>query len=278
MKKQKKGRIKVNSKVKKNKKLLKNKKIQTTTIKKQLLIGIPGLDSLFNKPIPKGSSILIAGGPGSGKTILCLQSIAFGANQGEKCLYLSFEEKETKLEEHMEDFGWNWEDFQKKGLLKIVRKNPFALTNNIEAMLARAKGELLIDINKVLEIMPKGFKPDRVIIDSLSAISSAFAGREEGYRIFIEQLFLYFESIGATAFFISETEEIPSQAIKTSDEQFLSDGVIFLYNLRKGNIRSSAIEIIKMRGVKINKKIVPFEIIEKKGIVVYPEGVFLEEF
>ncbi len=65
---------------------------------------------------------------------------------GEKCLYLSFEEPQKRLEEHMEDFGWDYKKLKKN--LRVVRKDPFALTKSVEALLADAKGELLIDIMK----------------------------------------------------------------------------------------------------------------------------------
>ncbi len=242
-----------------------------------LLTGIPGLDELFDPGIPKGASVLIAGGPGSGKTILCLQMLAEAAAKGEKCLYLSFEESVPRLLTHMENFGFSGKELVKRGLLKIVRKDPFALSGSIEALLANAKGELLIGVNEVLEIIPPGFKPDRIVIDSVSAITAALPSKEEGYRVFIEQLFRYLESLGATSFLISETEMIPTRFSETGVEEFLADGVIALYNYRKENVRTTAIEVVKMRGSKIEKKLVPLEIQSKKGIVVYPEATVFEK-
>ena len=54
-------------------------------------------------------------------------------------------------------------------------------------------------------------------------------------------------------------------------EEFLADGVIVLYNIRRGNVRENGLEILKMRGVKHEKKIVAMQIIENKGIEIYPE-------
>ncbi len=53
-------------------------------------VGIPGFDELFERGLPRGISILICGGPGSGKTIYCLQTLYYGASSGEKCLFMSF--------------------------------------------------------------------------------------------------------------------------------------------------------------------------------------------
>ena len=232
--------------------------------------GIPGFDALLDQGIPQGTSVLIAGGTGTGKTIFCLQTLFNLAKNGEKCIYLSFEESEQRLQKHMDDFGWEWKDLEKNGLLKIVRKEPFSMTASIEAMLAKAKGELLIDINEVLEIIPKGFEPSIIAVDSITAIAAAFGKKEEGYRIFIEQLFKYFESLKVTSFFISETEQMPTIFSSSGTEEFLADGVIVLYAIKQGNIRENAIEVLKLRGAKHQKKIVAMQITDK-GIEVYPE-------
>ena len=235
-----------------------------------VLTGIPGFDALLDQGIPQGTSVLIAGGTGTGKTIFCLQTLFNLAKNGEKCIYLSFEESEQRLQKHQDDFGWKWRELEKKGLLKITRKEPFSMTASIEAMLAKAKGELLIDINEVLEIIPKGFEPSIIAVDSITAIAAAFGKKEEGYRIFIEQLFKYFESLKVTSFFISETEQMPTIFSSSGTEEFLADGVIVLYAIKQGNIRENAIEVLKLRGAKHQKKIVAMQITDK-GIEVYPE-------
>jgi len=230
--------------------------------------GVPGFDELFHHGIPKGSAILIAGGAGSGKTILCLQTLAHHASLGEKCFYMSFEESEERLIQHMKDFGWDAEKLIKKGSLRIKRISPFEITRNVEAMLAKEKGELLIELDPVL--LPKGFKPDFVVIDSLTAVASAFTGKEDSYRIYIEQLFRFFEKLGSTSFLITETKQIPEIYSTTGVEEFLADGVIVLYNIKRGDIRESAIEVLKMRGEKHHKKIVAMQVTDN-GIRVYPE-------
>ncbi len=228
-----------------------------------LKTGIPGFDELMEKGIPKGASVLIAGGPGTGKTIFSLQMAMEAAKMGEKCYYISFEETVDRLKQHMRDFGFDPDEAEAKGLLKIKRVNPFDVTRSVEAMLEESKGELLIDVAPI--DMPKGFKPDRVIIDSLSAIASAFMGKDESYRIYIEHLFRYFQEYGATIFMITEIVDLA----KSLTEEFMADGVIVLYYIKHGTVRERAIEILKLRGAKHEEKIVAFQITEK-GITVYP--------
>jgi circadian clock protein KaiC len=238
--------------------------------------GIPGFDELFDKGIPKGVSTLVAGGPGSGKTIFCLQTLNYAAQNGEKCLYMSFEESPERLKKHMHDFGWNPEELEEKGLLRIERYDPLEVSRIVEALLEKAKGELLIDATPV--ILPEGFKPDRIVVDSLSSIAASFAGREENYRVYAEQLFRHFEDLGVTSFLITETEADPKRLTRSGVEEFLADGVIVIYNLRKGDQRESAIEVLKMRGAKFQKKVVVMEIVDGKGMAVYPTQKVFGDF
>jgi hemerythrin-like metal-binding protein len=242
--------------------------------KERIATGIPGFDKLFEKGIPRGCSVLVAGGAGSGKTIFCLQTLINKANQGKKCYYMSFEESEDRLIEHMEEFGWNPRELIKKGKLVIKRMNPFDITRNVDALLAKQKGELLIDIDPV--IMPEDFKPDFVAIDSLTAIASAFTGKEDSYRIYIEQLFRFFEKLGSTNFLITETEQIPKIFSQTGVEEFLADGVIVFYNFKRGDVREKGIEVLKMRGENHQKKIVAVTI-SSGGITVYPDQEVFSE-
>jgi KaiC/GvpD/RAD55 family RecA-like ATPase len=246
---------------------LKKKKIKVE-VSKWIKTGVPGFDELFEKGIPKGSAVLVAGGAGSGKTIFCLQTVVHNASLGKKCFYMSFEESEERLISHMKNFGWDTEKLVQSGNLKIQRLSPFEITRSVDAMLAKEKGELLIDIDPV--ILPEGFKPDLIALDSLTAVASAFTGKEDSYRIYIEQLFRFFEKMGTTSLLITETKQIPDIFSTTGVEEFLADGVIVFYNIKRGNIKENAIEVLKMRDEKHQKKIVAMQITDK-GVIVYPE-------
>ncbi len=239
--------------------------------------GIPGFDKLFTHGIPIHSSILIEGGPGCGKTIFCLQIAYNTCKKGKKALYMSFEESEERLKDHMRSFGWNPEKYEKKGLLRIKRFSALDIARSVEALLSEAKGELLISVEPVL--FPKDFDPDVVLIDSLTAIASAFSGEEYRFRIYMEQLFRYLETKKITSFLIRETSH-PTHVGETGFVEkfeavsFLSDGIICLYNvIYPHGRRGSAIEVVKMRGEEFKRAVVEMKIINKRGIVVYPNKV-----
>jgi len=245
--------------------------------KEYIKTGIPGFDKLFTNGIPKGSTVLIAGGTGSGKTNFCLQILAYHASQGKKCYFMGFGESEERLSEHMQNFGWDPEELIKSGNLKLRR----FLTNeiyyydmksagDIQAMMTKEVDPLLMELEPLAIAEDIGFKPDFIVFDSLSAVSSTFSGKDQSYRFYVERLFRFFEKIGSTNFLITETDQMPEVFSPTGVEEFLADGVIVLYNFRIENVRESAIEILKMRGEKHQKKIVAFKITDD-GIKVFPE-------
>ncbi len=84
------------------------------------------------------------------------------------------------------------------------------------------------------------------------------------------------EKIGATSLLITETEQVPKIFSTTGVEEFLAGGVVVLYNLKHGNVRENALEILKLRGASHQKKIVSYQI-TGKGITVYPDQEVFSE-
>ncbi len=256
----------------------KSKEIKEKPKEKYIKTGIKGFDALFedNMGIPNGASVLVEGGPGSGKTLFCLATLNELCKKGKKGLYMSFEESEEQLINHMENFNWKAREYVNKGLLKVERFDAIDISRSIEALLSAAKKELMIEIEPMF--FPDDFKPDFVVIDSLTSIASAFSGEESRFRIYMEQLFRYLEKNQITNFLIREVSS-PSHIGTTFKEKgeavsFLSDGIIVIYNvIHNAGHRESAIEILKMRGVHFKKRIVELKIKNKKGIEVNPNKI-----
>ena len=241
--------------------------------KGHFITGIAGLDELLVTGIPSGSSVLVEGGPGSGKTTTCLNIAANLCKNGKKVLYMSFEEPEERLLDHMESFHWPAREYAKKDLLRVKRFNALDVARSVEALLSEAKKELLIEVHPVF--FPRDFAPDLVLIDSLSSISSAFSGEESRFRIYMEQLFRYLEKEKISSLLIREVAN-PAHAGGTFVEKgeavsFLSDGIIVIYNvLYPTGKRGAAMEVLKMRGTPIKRKIVEMETTDY-GVRVYPD-------
>jgi KaiC/GvpD/RAD55 family RecA-like ATPase len=226
---------------------------------------ISNFDSLIDKGgIERGNTLLVAGGCGTGKSTFTMQSLYNGVRAGEKGIYLSFEEPVEKLRRHMHsNFGWDLRKYERLGRLALVKLDPFKIARSVEASVIEKSGELLVEVEK----MPLPFLPDRVVVDSLSALSIAFMGNVENYRYYIRHLFEALDKYNSVNFVISETELDPGIYSRSGIEEFLADGVIVLYNIKSDSKRQRALEILKMRCSDHVKGMVPF-FITKRGIVI----------
>ena len=236
-----------------------------------LKTGISGFDELFaDGGIPNGNSVLVAGGPGTGKSILCRQICYNLVLKSKKCMYVSFEESKERIKKSMRSFGWDVKRYVDDGSLLIQKINPLDILRMKFGSVGGSGSATEISYKIKPLIIPKDFDPEIIVVDSLSGIIAASATKEKNYRVYLQQLFSFFEETGATSFLITETEPLPTRYSDTGIEEFLADGIVVLYNVQKNEVRENAIEILKMRYSKHDKKIVAMEITEN-GIMVYPD-------
>ena len=119
--------------------------------------GVASLDKLFaGGGYARGSTVLISGTAGTGKTSLAAAFAEESCKRGERCLYLSYEESPGQLIQNMRSVGFDLERWSKKGLLKLVSTRPafFGLETH------------LLDLYKILA----EFKPTSVVIDPLTSL------------------------------------------------------------------------------------------------------------
>jgi KaiC/GvpD/RAD55 family RecA-like ATPase len=224
--------------------------------KDRVQTGIEGLDEVMEGGFRKESANLVAGGPGTGKSIFAMQFLAEGIEKGENGLYISFEQTPEEIIRDMDSFGWKLQEKIKKEQLTILSYSPEQVENVL-----RAGGGSVRDIIR-------STKAKRVVIDSLTAFTLLHKDFLAQRRASID-LFQAIKKWGCTALMLSEHENNPELHDPTVEE-FEVDGVILLYNLRKGDVRERALEIFKMRATKHSPKIFPMTIGDE-GIIIYPD-------
>jgi KaiC/GvpD/RAD55 family RecA-like ATPase len=231
-------------------------------------IRVSEFDSLIERGgVERGSTLLISGGCGTGKSTFCMQSVYYGCLAGEKAVYILFEESPIKFKRHMmQNFGWDLDKLEREGKLAILRINPFKIARSVEASLVKQRRALLVQVEQ-LELP---FVPDKVVVDSLSALAVAFMGNTENYRYYLKHMFDSLDQYDSVNFVISETEQDPGVYSRTGIEEFLADGVIVLYNIKIGTTRRRVLEILKLRSSNHVKKLVPYQITDK-GIVIFKD-------
>ena len=251
-------------------------------IKREILpLRVSDFDKLIERGgIKRGDTILISGGCGTGKTTFSMQSLYHGALHGEKGVYITLEESVEKMKEnHRNNFGWDLEGLEREGKLAIIKIDPLTIARAVEAMLTKERGGLYIEFEEfdLPFQLNLPFKPDRVVVDSLSALSIAFMENEQGYRQYLRHLFESLESFNSSNIVLGETEQDPGVYSRSGIEEFLADGVVVLYNIKIHNVRQKALEILKLRSSNHEKRIVPYKITSHGIDIFINEELFREE-
>jgi circadian clock protein KaiC len=204
---------------------------------KKVSTGIPSLDKMFRgKPgYTKGSTILVSGTAGTGKTSLAAAFALASCKRGERCIFLSYEESAGQLTQNMRSIGIDFEPWVKKGLLKIVAVRPsfFGLEMH------------LLDLYKLVD----SFKPATVVIDPLTSLIGEGDSRE--IRSMITRMIDLLKSNAITTFFTSLVSS--TQKPDTSGEigvSSLIDTWIIVRELEEdaGKKRIRGLFIVKSRG------------------------------
>ncbi len=239
---------------------------------------LPARVSTFDKMIDsggfeRGSITLLSGGCGSGKTIFAMQSAYNAAMAGEKVVHFTFDDDPDRVKRHMyNSFGWDAKKLEDSGNFWMQKVNPYDIARAIQSIIKEKEIEEVIEgiknIHAETEVtMP--FHPDRVVIDSLSALSVAFSDQQK-YRAYINVLFDSLRSYNSVNLVVTESEQEPGKYSRSGVEEFLVDGVVVFYYIRNESVRTRAIEILKLRFSDHMKKLVPFKITDK-GIEIYME-------
>jgi circadian clock protein KaiC len=222
--------------------------------------GIKGFDEITEGGLPQDRITLIAGGTGSGKTLLGLDFIVNGAtNYEEPGVFMSFEETEDELYKDVAALNMNLRGLvaDKKILLQYVlleRRDIQEIDFNLEGLLVR------------LEHAIDAVGAKRVVLDS---IESLFAGISDNgvLRLEIKRLFRWLKEKRVTAIVTGE----PGQTSYTRHglEEYISDCIVLLDNRVTEQISVRRIRIIKYRGSNHGTNEYPF-VIDKNGLSVIP--------
>ena len=226
----------------------------------KILSGITGLDKMLNGGIPKSNQLVIAGGPGTGKTLLCLEYLYRGALGGETSIMFSLEEETELLVENMKEA---FPGFTEIDRLMAEGKLVINGMDQASSLIQKdKKGNIFAFTTTITDIeeMIVEAGAHRVAIDSIS-IMKMFVKDPFEYRGVSTSLVAMLRRQGITALLTMEIETSDKSRLVFEPEFFIYDGIVILY-LSGGNEenRVPSIEIIKMRGTQHSFSTVPYEI------------------
>ena len=214
--------------------------------------GIPRLDTMFEgKGYYRGSSILVSGTAGTGKSSVAAKFAESACQRGERCLYLAFEESESQIIRNMRSIGINLEPWVKKGLLKFHASRPTFCGLEMH----------LVQIHNLVS----SFNPSVVIFDPITTMMSI--GSDNTVKSMLTRLldYLKMKKLVTTLFTnLSHNEDLEKTTMAVSS---LMDTWILLRDIEIGGERNRGLYVLKARGIGHSNQIREF-LLTKEGIDV----------
>jgi circadian clock protein KaiC len=228
--------------------------LQHTVSSERISSGVPDLDEMLEgKGYFRGSSVLITGTAGSGKTTLAASFVDAACRRGERCLYIDFEESRDQVARNMNSVGIDLDQWSKKGLLTHEAWRPTQF--GIEMHLLR--------IHKLIEKV----KPQCVVIDPITNLMSGSSDKEV-YSMLM-RLLDFLKVAGITAVFVSLTSGGDDMEQTTVGISSLTDTWILLRDLELNGERNRCIYVLKSRGMAHSNQLREF-VLTGHGIKLLP--------
>jgi len=236
--------------------------------------GIKGLDGLIGGGFPKGRVVLVCGGPGSGKTILCSNFLVSGAlKYNEPGVFVSLDEKKEDLIKEMAAFGWDLQRLEVEKKLIIVDASPIRLLPSQLLLGPVPISRKEVALSALIDLIRRNVRTvgaKRICIDPISMLLLQYPDPAEK-RYAIASMFEELSKLDAAVLVSSElrTESLEREY---HIEEYISHGVILLQSYQNGKVK--AIKVEKMRGASCDPTPRPYNI-TNEGFVVFPNEVVI---
>ena len=203
--------------------------------------GVPDLDAMLTGGgFYRGSSILLTGVAGSGKSSLACMMADAACQRGERALYLSFEESEAQTVRNMKSIGTDLGKWLKSGQMRYIAARPtfYSLEMHLAIMLR--------EINR--------FKPQLVVLDPISAFTDSADIAE--VQAMLLRIVDYLKSNGITAVFthLASVEQAQTDAGLSS----IMDGWVLLLNREANGEFNRELYLLKARGISHSNQVREF--------------------
>jgi circadian clock protein KaiC len=230
--------------------------------RERIATGIPRLDAMLGGlGFFRGSSILLTGTPGTGKTIVAANFAQAACRRGERALFFSFEESPNQIIRNMHSIGMRLEPYVKRGLLRFHAARPslYGLEMHLTTMFKEIAA----------------FQPHVVIVDPITSLMDA--GTDSESKGMVTRLIDYLKAGQVTSLFTSLTQG--GHALQQSEAAMssLMDSWLLLQDFEGNGERNRVLYVLKARGMAHSNQIREF-LISDRGVdlvdaYIGPSGV-----
>lgn len=205
--------------------------------------GIDQLDDMLGgEGYYEGTSVLVSGAAGTGKSSIASAFTAGACERGRRCLYLTYEEAPAQIMRNMRSIGCDLEPWVRKGLLRFhaVRSSLYGLEQH------------LVTIHKQVD----EFQPQAMVVDPISNLLGI--GEQREVKAMITRMIDYLKNHRITALFTSLTEAQHAEEQSEAGISSLIDTWLLLRNHESGGERNRLLFILKSRGMPHSNQVREF--------------------
>ncbi len=229
---------------------------------KRVSTGIPRLDTMMGgKGYFQGSSILVTGTAGTGKSSVAAHFVDAACRRGERCLYFAFEESRNQILRNMRSIGIDLEQWVKKGLLEFRNSRPTLCGLEMH----------LVTMHKAIEL----FNPAIIVIDPISNLVTSASENE--VKSMLSRLIDFLKMKGITAFCTDLTAASGSLERTEIGISSLMDAWLLLQAIEANGERNRGLYILKSRGMEHSNQIREFYLtdngVQLRDVYVGSSGV-----
>jgi circadian clock protein KaiC len=220
--------------------------------------GVPGLDDVVNGGYFLGSTTVVAGRSGVGKSVMALHYVAEGARRDERSMMLSLDEQVPQLLRNAASIGIDLQPAIDRGVVRLYYDPP---------------QEMEVDHHfHKIERLVEEFQPKRVVIDSLSTYGSSLGTEGRLFRDFFHALVALMKEHQIAAVYNHENPEMLGMSTMMGDLAMSSlvDNILLLNFIELGDAFRLGLAIGKMRANAVNRVTRECEIVDGHGMRVLP--------
>ncbi|MHB8522212.1 MAG: circadian clock protein KaiC [Limisphaerales bacterium] len=226
--------------------------------------GVPRLDAMMGgKGYYRGSSVLVSGTAGTGKTSLAAHFAHAAATRGERCLWFAFEESCSQITRNMRSIGIDLEPVVRRGTLRFHAERPTMFGLEMH----------LVTIHKLVN----EFRPRVVVIDPIT--NFATLGSEAEIKAMLTRLIDFFKMRQITALFTSLTSGDSFVEATDVGVSSLMDTWLLLRDMQNGAERNRVLHLLKSRGMAHSNQVREFRLTdhgaELRDVYAGPSGILL---
>lgn len=229
----------------------------------RIATGVPGLDALVNGGYFLGSTTVIAGISGVGKSVMALHYMAEGARRGERSLLLSLDEQVPQILRNAASIGIDLQAAIDRGVVRLEYDAPQEI--EVDQHFHRIEG------------IVKEFAPRRVVIDSLSTYGSTLGTEGRLFRDFFHALVALMKEHQIAAVYNHENPEMlgMSRMMGGFPMSSLVDNILLLNFIELGDTFRQGLTVAKMRANPVDRVTHECEVVDGQGMRLLPRKLAL---